>query len=492
VSAREEEPAASGREDEPGVGALWTAAEAAVATGGTASGDWTATGISIDSRTVAPGDLFIALAAARDGHEFVADALDRGAVAALVSQVPEGVDPAQLLVVDDVMDGLRALGAAGRARTQARVIAVTGSVGKTTVKDMLRAALTPQGRTHAAEASFNNHWGVPVTLARMPVDAEFAVIEVGMNAPGEIAPLARLARPHVAVVTTVAPAHLAAFGELEGIAREKAAIYEGLEPGGIALAHADIESFPILRDAAQACGARLIGFGAAEGAEARLIEVQLADAATVVRAEVTGTERLFKIGAPGRHFAINALIALTAAEAAGADATEAALALAGWTPFAGRGTRERVVLSSTDELAIDMIDDAFNANPVSVAAALEMLAATEPEGRGRRIAILGDMLELGETGPALHAAIADHPTMARVDLVHTVGPLMQNLHDVLPVKRRGRHADCAEDMATGLPQTLRAGDVLLIKGSKGIKVSRVVDALRKLGQAAVDHTRGPR
>lgn len=472
--------------------ALWTAAEAAAATGGTVMGDWVATGISIDSRTVAPADLFIALSAARDGHEFVADALARGAVAALVSHVPDGVDPAQLLIVGDVMDGLRALGAAGRARSKARVIAVTGSVGKTTVKDMLRAALTPQGRTHAAEASFNNHWGVPVTLARMPVDTDFAVIEIGMNAPGEIAPLARLARPHVAVVTTVAPAHLAAFGGIEGIAIEKAAIYAGLEPGGIALAHADIETFPILRDAAEASGARLIRVGTAEGCEARLIEVQLADAATVIRAELSGVERLFKIGAPGRHFAINALIALAAAEAAGADATEAALALAGWSPFAGRGTRERVVLSATDDLAIDMIDDAFNANPVSIAAALEMLAAAEPEGRGRRIAILGDMLELGETGPALHAAIADHPAMARIDCVHTVGPLMQHLDAALPVKLRGRHADTAEELASALPQTLRAGDVLLIKGSKGIKVSRVVDALRKLGQAAVDHRRGPR
>jgi UDP-N-acetylmuramoyl-tripeptide--D-alanyl-D-alanine ligase len=472
--------------------ALWTAAEAAAATGGQATGDWVATGISIDSRSVASGDLFIALAAARDGHDFVADALARGAVAALVSRVPDGVDPARLLVVHDVMEGLRALGAAGRARTRAKVIAVTGSVGKTTVKEMLRAALSPQGRTHAAEASFNNHWGVPVTLARMPADTDFAVIEIGMNAPGEIAPLARLAAPHVAVVTTVAPAHLAAFGAIEGIAHEKAAIYEGLKPGGIALAHADIGTAPILFDKAAACGAKLIRFGVAEGVEARLIEARVAQAATVVRAEVNGTERLFRICAPGRHYAMNALIAMTAAEAAGADATRAALALSDWTPFQGRGTRERVTLSAADDLVIEMIDDAFNANPASVAAALEMLAAAEPEGRGRRIAVLGDMLELGPTASALHAAIADHPALARIDTVHTVGPLMQHLHAALPGQVRGRHTDTAEEMAADLPQSLRTGDVLLIKGSKGIKVSRVVDALRKLGQATVENGQGPR
>lgn len=472
--------------------ALWMAAEAAAATGGRIEGDWSVTGISIDSRSVAPGDLFVALSAARDGHDFVADALARGAGAALVSRVPEGVDPAQCLLVGDVMEGLRALGAAGRARTQARVIAVTGSVGKTTVKEMLRAALSAQGRTHAAEASFNNHWGVPITLARMPADTDFAVIEIGMNHPGEIAPLARLARPHVAVVTTVAPAHLEAFGVIEGIAHEKAAIYEGLEPGGIALAHADVETSGILFDKARACAETLIRFGVSQGVEARLVEAQVAEAATVIRAEILGTERLIKIGAPGRHYAMNALIALTAAEAAGADVTEAALALSGWTPFEGRGTRERLMLSAADDLEIELIDDAFNANPASVAASLEMLAAAEPQGQGRRIAVLGDMLELGPTGPALHAAIAEHPALARIAAIHTVGPLMEHLHKALPGRVRGRHAETAEEMAAALPQKLRRGDVLLIKGSKGIKVSRVVDALRKLGQATVDQGKGPR
>ena len=471
---------------------VWTAAEAAAATGGQIAGDWAATGLSIDTRSIAPGDMFIALSAARDGHDFVADALARGAAAAMVARIPEGVDPARLLLVPDVLEGLRALGAAARARSKAKVIAVTGSVGKTTVKEMLRTALAPQGKTHAAEASFNNHWGVPITLARMPADTDFAVIEIGMNHPGEIAPLSHLARPDIAIVTTVAPAHLEAFGVIEGIAHEKAAIYEGLLPGGIAVAHGDIDTAPILAAKAAACGVRLVRFGTRAGVEARMIDAQLSDSATVIRAEILGTERLFKIAAPGRHYAMNALIALTAVELIGADATQAAITLSGWTPFQGRGTRERLTLGGREDLVIEMIDDAFNANPASIAAALEMLAAADPEGRGRRIAVLGDMLELGPSGPALHAAIADHPAMARIALVHTVGPLMAHLHAALPGAIRGQHSDSAEAMAAALPQSLRAGDIVLLKGSKGIKVSRVVDGLRKLGQAAVGNKQGHR
>jgi UDP-N-acetylmuramoyl-tripeptide--D-alanyl-D-alanine ligase len=471
-------------------GALWTSTDAAAATGGQAAGTWEATGISIDSRTVAPGDLFVALSAARDGHDFVADALKKGAVAALVSAMPAGVDPARLLVVPDVMDGLHALARAGRARTTAKVIAVTGSVGKTTVKEMLRAALGPQGATHAAVASFNNHWGVPVTLARMPAKTDFAVIEIGMNAPGEIAPLARLAQPDLAIVTTVAPAHLEAFGAIEGIAREKAAIYEGLGPGGIALAHADIETAPILFEKARETGAQLIRFGEAESAEVRLTELRLTEGSTVIRARLGPEDCLVKLSVPGRHFAMNALITLAAVQAIGADVARAAMALAAWQPVAGRGTREALDLSGTGELVIDLIDDAFNANPASLAAGLEVLAGTEPQGHGRRIAVLGDMLELGPEAPALHAEVADLPSLARVDIVHTVGPLMEHLAAALPGAKRGRHAETAERLAHDLPRDLRPGDVVLVKGSKGIAVSRVVDALRKLGQANAAKSRG--
>ncbi len=470
--------------------ALWTAAEAARATGGRVSGDWEATGISIDSRTVAPGDLFVALSAARDGHDFVADALARGAVAALVSKVPDGVDPARLLIVPDVLDGLADLGRAARARTSAKVVAVTGSVGKTTVKEMLRVTLGAQGRTHAAEASFNNHWGVPVTLARMPADTEYAVIEIGMNAPGEIAPLARLAQPDVAVVTTVAPAHLEAFGVIEGIAHEKASIYDGLAPGGIALAHADIETAQILFDKAQAVGARLLSFGAAETADIRLTDLRASDGGSSARALIRGEALIYRLPVPGAHNAMNGLIALAVCDALGADLAEAAMALAAWVPVSGRGTRERLDLGGAGDLVIELIDDAFNANPASLAAGLDVLATIDPPPGGRRVAILGDMLELGADAPVLHAELADHPAMAKIDIVHTAGPLMEHLHNALAAPRRGLHAETAEALAHNVPRALRAGDVVLVKGSKGSRVSRVVDALRKLGQANPTKSRG--
>lgn len=472
--------------------ALWTSADLVAATGGRTPGDWSVTGVSIDSRTVAPGDLFVALTDARDGHDFVADALAKGAAAALVSRLPDGVDPAHLLIVDDVLAALTRIAAAARARMTGTVIAVTGSVGKTTVKEMLRTVLSPQGRTHAAEASYNNHWGVPLTLARMPADTEFAVIEIGMNAPGEIAPLSRLAAPDLAMVTTVAAAHLEAFGALEGIAHEKASIFDGLKPGGLALANADIDTAPILFDKARAMGARLIRFGEAGGVEAQLTDLRLAQDATVVKARIGGSDRLFKIGAPGRHLAVNALIAMTVVDALGLDLAQAGMALAGWEPVGGRGTRHRIAIDPGSAAAIDLIDDAFNANPASVAAALDVLAASVPEGQGRRIAVLGDMLELGPDAPTLHAALADHPAMDSIDLVHTVGPLMEHLHAALPGPRRGQHRETATEMVTALPRSLRPGDVVLVKGSKGIKVSLVVDALRKLGQGAPEHDRGVR
>jgi UDP-N-acetylmuramoyl-tripeptide--D-alanyl-D-alanine ligase len=478
------------RRGEAGVTApLWTSAEAAAATGGQVASDWTVSGISIDSRTVAEGDLFIALSAARDGHDFVADALAKGAAAALVSRIPEGVDAERLLIVPDVLEGLADLGRAARARTAARVVAVTGSVGKTTVKEMLRAALSPQGRTHAAEASFNNHWGVPVTLARMPADTEFAIIEIGMNAPGEIAPLSRVAQPDVAVVTTVAAAHLEAFGVIEGIAHEKASIYDGLQPGGIALANGDIDTAPILFDKARAVGAKLVSFGAAEGLDIRLTDLRSSDTGSSARAVLRGTEMVFRLPVPGAHNAMNALIALAVCDAIGADVAEAAMALAAWAPVSGRGTRERLDLGGAGDLVIDLIDDAFNANPASLAAGLDVLASIDPAG-GRRVAILGDMLELGDSAERLHAEVADYAPMAKIDIVHTAGPLMEQLHNALPASRRGLHADTAEELAHEVPRALKAGDVVLVKGSKGSRVSRVVDALRKLGQANPTKSRG--
>ena len=466
---------------------LWTSADAARATQGEAVGVWAATGVSIDTRTLRPGDLFVALAAARDGHDFVAQALAKGAAAALVSHRPADVsEDAPLLIVDDVLRGLERLGAAARARTSARVVAVTGSVGKTSTKEMLRAALDPQGRTHAAEASYNNHWGVPLTLARMPADTEFAVIEIGMNHPGEIAPLSRLARPHVAMVTTVAAAHLEAFDSLDGIAHEKASIMDGLEPGGIAVLNADLPTSHILLDHAAAGGHTVATFGA--GADWALGCVRITDSATVIHAAHDGTDYLFKLSTPGRHFAMNAVAVLAACDALGADPVQAAQDIGQWQPPMGRGTREVIVLDKgIAEDTLDLIDDAFNANPTSMAAALEVLAASTPRDgvgrivKGRRVAILGDMLELGEDEMAMHAALSEDPHLAGVHVVHCAGPRMRALFDALPADIRGQWAPEAEDLAAQAARLVDAGDVVLVKGSKGSKVSRVVDAIRKLG-----------
>ena len=447
---------------------LWTSQEAVAATGGRATRDFAVTGVSIDTRTIRPGDLFVALAAARDGHDFVAQALAAGAGAALVSRIPEGVAPeAPLLIVPEVLSALEALGRAGRARMGGKVIGITGSVGKTSTKEMARIALAGQGRIHAAEASYNNHWGVPLTLARMPADTDFAIIEIGMNHPGEIEPLARLARPHVAMITTVAAAHLEAFGAIEGIAREKGAIFRGLTQPGTAIIPEDLPVTQILRDLADEAGAIVIGFG--QQGMARPVKATTEEGVTQVRARVLGDTVDFTLASAGTHFVMNAVGVLAALSAAGADLAAAARALSDWRPPLGRGAVE-------DLGGIRLIDDAYNSNPTSLSAGLATLARLTG---GRRVAILGDMLELGPDEIAMHRAIADDPAMAAVDLVHTAGTRMRALHDALPEARRGFHAATAEELARQAAELVAPGDIVLVKGSKSSKVSTVVDALRR-------------
>ena len=477
---------------------LWSADEAASATGGTSSRDWSAAGVSIDTRTLKPGDLFVALTAVRDGHDFVREALERGAAAAMVSRIPPDVDDdAPLLCVSDVMEGLRRLGRAGRQRSGARVIAVTGSVGKTSTKEMLRDMLGGPPQVYAAEASYNNHWGVPLTLARLPRAARYAVVEIGMNARGEIAPLSRLARPHVALITTIGRAHMEQLGSIEAIAEEKASIVEGLELGGTLVAPGDSEQFPIVAKAAERAGARLVTFGSGRGNHHRLLEVTLTQDSTVAQARAWRTPVLFKVGVAGRHLAMNALGALAAVQAAGGDRARAVCALAGWAQPGGRGKRETLTLDPAEDAAtIELLDDAFNANPDSMAAALDTLMASEPRhgvGRvneGRRIAILGDMLELGPAEAELHAAVADHPAMPLIARVHCVGPRMRALHQALPPERQGLWVEEAEELARQAHSLLDAGDVVLVKGSKGSRVSLVVDAIRKLGHPLADDRTG--
>ncbi len=472
---------------------LWNGAEAAAATGGELRGDWTVEGVSIDTRTLEVGDLFVALKAARDGHEFVAAALAKGAGAALVTHVPEGVaEDAPLLIVDDVLEGLEALGAAARARTQAKVIGITGSVGKTSTKEMLLAMLGAQGRTHASVDSYNNHWGVPLTLARMPADTEYAIIEMGMNHPGEILPLTMLTRPHAALITNVAAAHLEAFDDITGIALEKASIFDSLSIGSPAVYNADVETSAIL--ASKTHDRRLHGIAFGEnGFDWKLKELTIQGDTTIVQAEVDDKPLLFKLATPGRHFAMNGLGALAIVQAIGADLGLAVSVLGQWTPYKGRGLREIIQLDSVEaRQRLSLIDDSYNANPTSMAASLEVLAGaqvTDGVGRiakGRRIAFLGDMKELGADDIALHAGIAHLEATKTLDVIHCVGPLMRSLYELLPEHQRGDWFETSAEMCEGLHHRLDAGDVVLAKGSLSMKLGQIVDAIRKMGHPVTD------
>ncbi|HWX46698.1 MAG TPA: UDP-N-acetylmuramoyl-tripeptide--D-alanyl-D-alanine ligase [Roseomonas sp.] len=450
---------------------LWTAAELHDATGGTCPEDVAVTGVGIDSRSVAPGELFVALRDIRDGHDFVADALARGAACAMVDHDPPGLAPnAPLLRVGHTLSGLAALGAAGRARSDARIAAITGSVGKTTTKEMLRQGLGALGPTHAAVASYNNHWGLPLTLARMPRDMAYAVLEIGMNHRGEIAPLARLARPHVAAITSVEAAHIGHLGSIEEIAQEKADIIVGLEPGSTVVLPRDNAMFPRLSARAVAAGMRVLGFGADASAEARLLAY--VGGAEEGRAEIgfAGQRYVLHLAAPGRHLAMNATAALAVAASLGADPAAFVAGLDGFRPGAGRGGRITLKLPGGTAL---LIDDSYNGQPPAMRAGLGVLAVQQGT---RRIAVLGDMRELGSYGPALHAGLLPD-VLASADLVFCCGPLMRALYDALPEKRRGAHRESSEELAPLVREAVRPGDVILVKGSLGSRMAAVVRAL---------------
>lgn len=459
---------------------LWFASEAARATGGRTVEGWSATGVAIDSRTVAPGDLFVALVGPRfDGHAFVADALGKGAAAAMVAVIPEGLPAdAPLLLVDDTLHALEDLGRAARARCGARIVGVTGSVGKTGTKEALRVALGGQGSVVASAGSFNNHWGVPLSLARMPESAAFGIFEMGMNHAGEIEPLSRMVRPHVAVITTIEAVHVEHFDSVDGIADAKAEIFAGVEPGGAAVLNRDNAYFDRLAAAARSAGIeRIIGFGAHADAEVRLVDADLDAEGARVHALVRGRPLAYGLQVAGRHWAINSLAVLAAVAGAGADVEAAAAALADFRVPSGRGGRITVPLPGG---AFELIDDSYNANPASVAASIGVLGGIEPAIGGRRIAVLGDMLELGDDGPALHTALAKPLTDHRIDLTFTAGPLMEHLFEALPSAMRGGHAADSTTLAPLVAAAVRRGDVVTVKGSAGSRMGLVVDALRAL------------
>lgn len=437
-------------------------------------------GISIDTRTIQAGEAFFAIQGEnRDGHDFVDAAVQAGAALAVIARDKRArfAKDAPLLAVDDVLEGLRDLARAARARLTGKVVAVTGSVGKTGSKEALRLALSAQGKTHASAASHNNHWGVPLSLARCPADAAYAVFEIGMNHAGEITPLTKLVRPDVAIVTTVAPVHLEYFGSLDRIADAKAEIFSGVVPGGAAVINRDIPQFERLRAAARAAGvARVIGFGEHPDADARVERVALAADSSRVDASILGVSLRYTVGAPGRHLVLNSLAVLAAAALAGADLARAAEALAGWRPSAGRGQRSTLRVSGGEAL---LIDESYNANPASMRAALALLAQAEPGPNGRRIAVLGDMLELGAAGARLHAELAEAAVAAGIDAVYCSGPLMRALFEALPSRLRGGYAETSAALEPAVIAALRAGDAVMVKGSFGSNMGPLVKALQK-------------
>lgn len=475
---------------------LWTAPEAAAATGGVGVGDWAATGVSIDTRTVQPGDLFVALRGPSfDGHDFAAQALAKGAAAVMVDRPPPGVPAdAPQLAVDETLDGLTSLAHSARLRTRARIVAVTGSVGKTGTKEALRLALEDHGSAFANAGSLNNHWGVPLSLARMPADTDFAAFELGMNHAGEIAPLSRLVRPDVSVITTVEAVHIEFFDSVEGIADAKAEIFAGMASPGAAVLYRDNPHFARLVAHARTQGlSRIWSFGEHPQADARLLECWLHATCSAVSAVVRDEPIQYSLPLPGRHWVENSLAVLLAVKALGGDIATAARALTRLRPIKGRGAHARIHLTrGRSHGSFLLIDESYNASPVAVAASLRVLGAAETRDRGRRIAVLGDMLELGEAAADLHRGLKQHLLANDIDLVFACGPLMAELYAALPLAMRGAQAADSESLKPLVVQAVRPGDVVMIKGSLGSRMAPIVEALRALHEGPNGDSNGDR
>jgi UDP-N-acetylmuramoyl-tripeptide--D-alanyl-D-alanine ligase len=458
---------------------LWQWDELVAAAGARVDGEPAVaiTGFSIDSRTIAPGDVFVALKAERDGHDFVGDAFKKGAAAALVSKgYRRSKDDGALIRANDSLVALAAVGRAARARSSARIVAVTGSVGKTGTKEMLRLALNDAGTAHASERSYNNHWGVPLTLARMPKAAEFGIFEIGMNHAGEIAPLAELVRPHVAVITTVEPVHLEYFPSIEAIAEAKAEVLKGLVPGGTAVLPRDNPHFDLLEAPAREVGARIMSFGVSKDADIVGLQANLdAKGSSVIAGH--GSQRFpYRVGAPGEHYVRNSLAVVAVLVALNAEPTRRLAALSRIGAPAGRGARTQ--LEAPDGGRILLIDESYNANPASVRAALAAMATTPRADFSRRVAVLGDMRELGDASGDLHRGLKEAVDAAGVDLVLACGPKMRLLYDTLKPAQQGGWAEDSGGLVEALLEAVRPGDAVMIKGSLATRMAPLVEALR--------------
>jgi len=467
---------------------LWTGHDVATATDGapTSAADWSAGGVSIDSRTIEPGDLFIAIVGPKvDGHDHVAGALAAGAAGCVVARVPDGVGgDAPLILVGDTLDALQDLARASRARSAASVAAVTGSVGKTSTKEMLKLAFEAQSggsaRVAATVGNLNNHWGLPLSLARMPAETAYGVFEMGMNHAGEIEPLSRIARPDVALITSIEPVHIEFFESLDGIADAKAEIFAGVASGGAAVIDRDGIYFERLSARAREAGIeRIVTFGEGD-ADVRGVDIECEAEHSIIEADIGGRRISYALRAPGRHLARNSLAVLAVLHALGADVDAGAKALKAFRAGAGRGGQSRVDVDGGSFL---LIDESYNASPASMRAAMAVAGLVEPEGEGRRIAVLGDMLELGVETEAAHAGLFDAIRENGFDRVYCAGPRMQGLWNLLPDSLKGAHDDDPERVAEIVAGIVRPDDVVMVKGSLGSRVGLVVKRLTSAGKA---------
>ncbi|WP_221792441.1 UDP-N-acetylmuramoyl-tripeptide--D-alanyl-D-alanine ligase [Aquisediminimonas sediminicola] len=452
--------------------ALWTGQEIAAAVHGTASADFAVNGVAFDSREIGPGDLFIALKGeTTDGHRFLAQVAANGAGGTIVSDAADVPPGLAYVLVADTTAALNALGRASRARMQGVVIGVTGSVGKTGTKEALADALARanKGRVHRSVKSYNNHTGVPLSLSRMPRDTKFGVFEMGMSAPGELAALTRLVRPHVALVTAIAPAHSAFFPDESAIADAKGEVFQGLEPNGTAILPFDSPHYERLLAAAKPFAAKIVSFGRNMGADVRARDVVHGEAnGTYVNAVLPGAELSYSLSQPGEHWVSNSLAVIAAVQAAGGDLAAAGLALADMPGLPGRGARQMIDIGSGEAL---LIDESYNANPASMAATLGQLGKEEVS---RRLAVLGAMKELGEKSDGFHAALAAHVEAADLAIAILVGPEMTALAKALEGRRDFVHVPDCSAAIVALDRLIAPGDAILVKGSNSIGLSRLV------------------
>jgi len=466
--------------------ALWSSEELKSITSGDVTGRFEVDGVSIDTRTLKPNDLFIAVKGSTDGHKYIQDAFSKGASAVLVEKKPRDLSAnCPILVVENSAYALSQIGIAARKRCKAKVIAITGSVGKTSTKEMIKLALEGQGIIHAAEKSYNNHWGVPLTLANMPEMTNFAILEIGTSNPGEILPLAKMIRPDVAIITAIAEAHLAAFKSLKEITKEKTSILSALKENGFGIVNADEDHLSFI---SELVNPKIKTFGCTETADWKLHDIKFFNSKMIYKIRAKQETIYVKINALGVHHAMNSVAALCAIDCIGADLGRAVLKLGYWRPFDGRGTRTYLTLEdNSNKIDVVLVDESYNANPASVRSALDVLGVSKtPHPQGRKVAILGDMKELGPKEILLHEKLVTCSAIEDISLVHCVGPLMQALFYKIPEIKKGLWSPDAEHFSVNLKKWIKSGDIIMVKGSLSTRMVLIVDAIKKLGHS-IEH-----